>query len=143
MFTNVRQNTKRSHRFMFPHDIIHFLFTFFSVFCSFCKINTITPFSLQWFFYMRLALNYWNDKYSMTLENTWALGPDCETLFFLAFLISNWNLKCFKCIFILCFIMHLKDFPIEIRFTCAKIYFNPIKINIKPTLWSCRLTLEL
>ena len=34
-------------------------------------------------------------------------------------------------------------YSIEIRFTCDKTYFNSIKIKIKPTLWSYRLTLEL
>ena len=72
-----------------------------------------------------------------------SIGHYYETLFCHTFLISNWNLKYFKFIFILCFFMPLKDFPIEFRFTCSKIYLNPIKINIKPTLWYFRLTLEL
>ena len=59
------------------------------------------------------------------------------------FWIPCWNFKGFKCICILFIVMNLKKFPIEIRLTCAKIYFNTIKVKIKPTLWSCKLTLEL
>ena len=77
------------------------------------------------------------------MTNTRSLGPYCETLFFHTFWISNWNFKHFKCICILCFIMSLKYFPIETRFTCAKSFFNPIKIKANPTLWYCILTLEL
>ena len=63
--------------------------------------------------------------------------------FFHTFWISYWNLKEFKSICILCIVMDLKYFPIENRLTCAKIDLNKIKVNIKPMLWSCRLTLEL
>ena len=62
--------------------------------------------------------------------------------FIYVFGIADWKYKYFKCIFILCFIMPLKYFLIEIRFTCATHFFNPIKITIKQTLWLCRLVLE-
>ena len=39
--------------------------------------------------------------------------------------------------------MALKKYLIETRLMCAKIDFNPIKAKTKPTLRSCRLTLEL
>ena len=62
---------------------------------------------------------------------------------FHTFCISNWNLKWFQCINILCIVMSLKKFLIEIRVMSAKIYFNPILVKIEPLLWSCRLTLRL
>ena len=70
-------------------------------------------------------------------------GLTVKLHFLHTFFISDWNFKHFKLICILCFVMPLIYFPIEIRFTWAKMLFNPIKIKIKPTLWSCRLTLEL
>ena len=39
--------------------------------------------------------------------------------FFRIFWISYWNLKEFKCICILCIVINLKKFLIEIRLTCA------------------------
>ena len=57
-----------------------------------------------------------------------------DTQYTNTFCISYWNLKAFKCICILCIVIALKKFLIEIRLKCAKIYLNQIKVNIKPTL---------
>ena len=87
--------------------------------------------------------NYWKTatQWLLTMLEHWGIIVKLKT--FHTFWISYWNLEYFTCICILCIFMDMKKFRIEISLTCAKIYFNPIKINIKPTLWSCRYTLEL
>ena len=97
----------------------------------------------DWYF-QRMTPNYWNNNYSMyffTIFKHWGINVKLHLLHI--FGIVDWNLKDFKCICILYFIMPLMDFSIEIRFTCTKSLFNVIKINIKPMLWYCKLTLEL
>ena len=80
-------------------------------------------------------------QFTLSIFKHWCVNVKLHFLHI--FGIAHWNYKHFKCIFIFCLIMPLKDFLIEIRFTCDKIFFNPIKIRIKPTLWSYRLTLYL
>ena len=123
-----------------------------------CKINTITHFTLQGFLYTQwysiVSLCFFNTSkvWLKTTETTaiqslltilehWGIIVKLKN--FHTFWISDWNFKYFKFICILCIVMALKKFLIIIRCTFAKIYFNPIKVNIKPRLSSCRLTLEL
>ena len=140
---------------------MHFSFTFKSIFVfqnSIWKINTITYFTLQGLFYAqwyrigRLVVVYTSKDWWWITETTaisWLLtilydwGIILKLKLFHPFCISNWNLKEYECINILCIVMSLKKFLIKIRFTSAKIYFDTKKVKIKPSLWSCRLTLEL
>ena len=60
----------------------------------------------------------------LTILENW--GVILKLKLFYTFFISNWNLKCFERIIVLRIVMALKYFLIEIRFTSAKIYFNPV-----------------
>ena len=53
------------------------------------------------------------------------------------------ELQTFKIYLYIVFPCSFDIYIIETRFMCANIFFNPIKINMELTLWSCRLTLEL
>ena len=160
MFTYVYQNIIRALLFIFTQAIIHFRFAlkFFVFLNSIWKINTIIHFTLQGFLYKHQyiigSLGLFNARkgWRWTTETTaikqlleilehWGIIVKC--IYFHTFWISDWNFKYFKCICIFCIVIPLKYFPIEVRFTCAKIYLNPIKIKINLMLWSCRLTLEL
>ena len=82
-----------------------------------------------------LLNDFW--QYLSIGESLWNL------IFSTHFEIPNGTWKILN-VFVSCVLSWIwKVFLIEIRLMCAKIYFNPIKVNIKPTLWSCRLTLEL
>ena len=159
MFTYVVKYIKRTHLFIHFHAIIQVMFTFnsFLVFQNIiCKINIITHFTRQWFFYthryiigglgMIDNIKGWLQttetttiQLILTIFKHWGLTVKLHFLHI--FFISDWNFKTFKCIFILFFFMLLVYFPIEIRFKCDKLFFGTIKIKIKPILWSCRLTL--
>ena len=157
MFTYVCQDIKRAHLFISPQDIIHSLFYFFLSFSKYnfarsiqlltslfkysSRLIDIALSSLIWFILSNADAKLLKQQ---LCNDFWqALGYYCKTWFFHTFLISNSDFKPFKCICILCCVMPLKDFPIEVMFMCAKIYFNPIKFKMKPTVWSCRLTLKL
>ena len=148
MYVNIY---KKTPCFIFPHAIIQFLFTsklFFVFIIAFVNqydfplyismiLLYVSLYNFQpWFNWYNQSMtpNYWNKNYSLTFDNTWALGPYCETLYFHTFWISDWNFKHFRYTCILWFGMPLINFSIETRFTCANIFFNPNKINIKPTL---------
>ena len=77
----------------------------------------------------------------LTIFKHWGLNVKLHFLHI--FCISDLNFKHYRFICIFCFVMPMIDFPIETRFTCDNIFLNPIKINITPTMWSCRMTLEL
>ena len=125
---------------------------------SICKVNIIPKSNLtcQLFLYTPLysivGLDFKNvfKGWRETTETTtiWCIltifkhwGINVKPHFLHIFFISDWNYKHFKCICILCFIIPLIGCLMEIRFMCAKPFFNPIKIKIKTTLWSCRLNL--
>ena len=82
-----------------------------------------------------------NSCCTLTIFKHWIINAKPHFLYVLG--IVDCNYKHFKCVFTLCFIIPLKYFLIETRFICAKLFFNPIKIKIEPTLWYRRLTLEL
>ena len=160
MFIYVYFNIKRAHPFTFPQAIKHFSFAFnvclvFQIIIY--NINKITPsllndysiridISLVAFVCLILAKADAKLLKQQLFNNFWqylSIMHYYETWFFLHILNFRLDLQTFQCILILCFVMPLKYFPIEIRFMCDKMFLNPIKVKSKPLLCSWRLTLEL
>ena len=96
----------------------------------------ITHFTIQLFFYTYWysigglgfidTVKVWRQttgkttiQWILTIFEHWVLAV--KSHFLHTFYIFGWNLKHFKCICILSFVMPLIYFPVAIRFTCAKI----------------------
>ena len=81
-------------------------------------------------------LNQWNNNYSITFDDTLALGPYCETFLF-SHILKFWlGLQTLKIYFYLVFCHAIERFLYRTQ-------LNPFKIVVRTTLWYCRQTLEL